>query len=127
MSQIYLAGNRLPLYIAQNFGHLQLVYNGEEMEVQSPDIPVFGLPEKPGHPVNAVRLGPGVDQRSARQIGQTERIIEFPHDQQAAVRTELQTPELPTHTTVEIQPQIVPRRRTRWVSHETSSACRPTL
>ncbi len=43
MSQILLAGNRLPYSDSRLYGHLQLVYGGEEMEVQTPDVPIFGL------------------------------------------------------------------------------------
>jgi hypothetical protein len=67
---------------------------------------LHGLPEKSGHLVNPVCACLAVGQRRARQIGQAERGVHFPHEQQTAVRTELRTPELQPHATVKIQPQI---------------------
>ena len=87
---------------------------------------IDGLPEQPAQLVHPVRTGPGVNQRSARQIGQAEGVVQFSNDQQTTVRTELRSPELQPHATVKIQPQIVPRTCTRWVSHETRPSCRST-
>jgi Ca2+-binding RTX toxin-like protein len=42
MSTIYLAGNRLPINAANEFGHLQLVSGGQEIEVQLPSDYVVG-------------------------------------------------------------------------------------
>jgi Ca2+-binding RTX toxin-like protein len=45
MSQILLAGNRIPFGDARLYGHLQLVFGGQEIEVQAPNdfnIPTFG-------------------------------------------------------------------------------------
>ena len=43
MSTIFLAGNRLPFGVAQSFGHLQLVSDGYEIEVQIPNQTTIGV------------------------------------------------------------------------------------
>jgi hypothetical protein len=43
-------------------------------------------------------------QRHRRQIGQLERVIELPHHQETAVRTNLRAPELEPYPVVEIDP-----------------------
>lgn len=87
---------------------------------------MHGLTKQLGHPVNAAGTCATVYQRRARQIGQSEGVVQFPNEQQTAVRTELRPPELQPHPPVKFQPQIVPTPRTRWVTHETLPSRRPS-
>lgn len=74
--------------------------------------PADRLPEKPVWPMEGVLPRTVVAQRRRRQIGQSERVIQLRHHQQAAVRTDLRTPEFQPHPTVEIHPITPLRTRT---------------
>ena len=82
--------------------------------------PIDRLPKQPLKPMERVLARTGVAQCCCRKIGQPERVIKLAHHQQAAVRTDLRTPELHPHTAVEIHPICPLRARTLWVIHETS-------
>ena len=66
--------------------------------------PEHRLPKKAVKPMDSVLAASGVAQCCCRQIGQPERVIQFAHHQQPAVRTDLRTTELQPHTAVEINP-----------------------
>jgi hypothetical protein len=58
--------------------------------------------------------------------GQLKRVVEFAHHQEAAVRTDLRTPEFQPHVRVEIHPICPLRTSTLWVKHESHPSMPPT-
>jgi hypothetical protein len=66
---------------------------------QSPELRLL---EQPVKPMDRVLAASGVAWCCSRQIEKPERVIKFAHHKQAAVRTELRTPELHLHTRVKM-------------------------
>jgi len=88
--------------------------------------PKHRLPEQTIEPMERVLAASGVAQYRCRQIGQTKRVIQFAHHQEAAVGTELRAAKFQPHTAVEIDPICLLRTRTLWVIHKTSPSQPPT-
>jgi hypothetical protein len=70
--------------------------------------------------VDRVLAASGIAQGCCCQIGQPERVVQFPHHQQAAVGTELRATKFLPDARVEINPICPLQARTLWVIHETN-------
>jgi hypothetical protein len=67
--------------------------------------------------VPRVLAAPALRQSRTRQIGQPERVVQFPVGQQAGVRGDAGPVEFQLQAAVEIDPQSAVIRFTRWVFH----------
>jgi len=84
------------------------------------------LPQQPGEEMAGVATSAGFRQRATGQIGQPERVVQFPVGQQASVGGNTAAMELELQATVEIDPQGTVIRFTHWVVHRAVTAAAST-
>ena len=77
--------------------------------------------------VPSVLAAPALRQRRARQIGEAERVVQFPLGQQAGVGGDPAAVEFQLQSPVEINPQRPIIRFTRWVLHRHAASLKTTL
>ena len=82
--------------------------------------PEYRLTQEADQTVQTIMTSAAVNQVLTREIMQAEYIVQFPKQQQAAVRADLRTMEFQANTAVETESVIAQFSCTRWVSHRHS-------
>ena len=70
--------------------------------------------------VQPIATRPRVSQQPASNVVQAQHLIQFPEQQQSAIRADLRAVKFQTHPTVKTEPNIIRFARTLRVIHEAS-------
>lgn len=84
------------------------------------------LPQELGEVMTAVQTSTRIGEQRGRHIGQAESVVQFPVQEQAAVRAERRALERELDGPVELEPERVRFRFTRRVRRHSTSPIRPT-